>query len=65
MLSDLPTVQAAIDAAERELAGNGRAVIRYSGTEKLARVMIEAESEALMQKHVAAIAEALQAAIGA
>jgi phosphoglucosamine mutase len=40
-------------------------VIRYSGTEKLARVMIEAESEALMQKHVAAIAEALQAAIGA
>jgi len=27
--------------------------------------MIEAESEALMQKHVAAIAEALQAAIGA
>jgi phosphoglucosamine mutase len=64
-MHELPTVQAAIDAAERELAGNGRAVIRYSGTEKLARVMIEAESEALMQKHVSAIAEALQAAIGA
>jgi phosphoglucosamine mutase len=64
-MRELPTVQAAIDAAERELAGNGRAVIRYSGTEKLARVMIEAESEALMQKHVSAIAEALQAAIGA
>jgi len=63
-MDELPTVKAAIEAAERDLAGNGRAVVRYSGTEKLARVMIEAESEALMQKHVAAIAEALQAAIG-
>ncbi len=63
-MDELPTVKAAIEAAERDLAGNGRAVVRYSGTEKLARVMIEAESEALMQKHVAAIAEALQAALG-
>jgi phosphoglucosamine mutase len=63
-MSELPTVAAAIHAAERELDGNGRVVVRYSGTEKLARVMIEAESESLMHHHVAAIAEALQAAIG-
>jgi len=63
-LEGFPTVVAAIQAAEEELTDTGRVVIRYSGTEALARVMIEAESEVLMQKHVAAIAEALQAAIG-
>lgn len=62
--AQLPGVAEAIAAAESELDGNGRAVVRYSGTEKLARVMIEAESEALMQKHVAAIADALFQAVG-
>ena len=63
-MEQLPTVIAAIHQAEGELNGNGRIVVRYSGTEKLARVMIEAESESLMNKHVAAISGALQAAIG-
>jgi phosphoglucosamine mutase len=63
-MHQLPTVAAAIHAAEQELDGNGRVVVRYSGTEKLARVMIEAEDEELMHKHVNAIAEALQQAIG-
>jgi len=63
-MEHLPTVIAAIHMAEGELNGNGRVVVRYSGTEKLARVMIEAESEALMKKHVDAIAGALQEAIG-
>ncbi len=45
-LDQLPAVMETIRAAERELDGNGRVVVRYSGTEKLARVMIEAESEA-------------------
>lgn len=63
-MSDLPTVAAAIASAELALDGNGRVVVRYSGTEKLARVMIEAENEALMRQHVNAIAGALQEAIG-
>jgi phosphoglucosamine mutase len=63
-MHELPSVAAAIRAAESELDGNGRVVVRYSGTEKLARVMIEAESESLMQKHVEAVAGALQTAIG-
>ncbi|MGD0110130.1 MAG: hypothetical protein ABSC06_39870 [Rhodopila sp.] len=63
-MNELPTVAAAIHAAEQDLDGNGRVVVRYSGTEKLARVMIEAESEALMHKHVDAVAGALQQAIG-
>lgn len=64
-MEHLPTVIAAIHMAEGELNGNGRVVVRYSGTEKLARVMIEAESESLMKKHVDGIAGALQEAIGA
>ena len=47
--AQIPAVQAAIDAAERELNGNGRVVVRYSGTEALARVMVEAESEEKMR----------------
>jgi phosphoglucosamine mutase len=64
-LEQVPEVAAAIKAAESELDGNGRVVVRYSGTEKLARVMVEAESEALMNRHTDAIADALHAALGA
>jgi phosphoglucosamine mutase len=64
-LNQLPSVQQAIAAAEAELDGNGRVVVRYSGTEKLARVMIEAESEEAMRRHTDAIAAAIQQAIGA
>jgi len=63
-LDQLPAVQKAIKAAESELDGNGRVVVRYSGTEKLARVMIEAESEEQMRRHTDAIAAAIQQAIG-
>jgi phosphoglucosamine mutase len=64
-LDTLPTVVAAIAAAEQELADTGRVVIRYSGTEALARVMIEAESEPLMRHHAEAIASAIRAELGA
>ena len=60
----LPAVSASIRRAEQELDGNGRVVVRYSGTEKLARVMIEAESESDMRRHTDAIAQAIQQAIG-
>jgi phosphoglucosamine mutase len=60
----LPAVMKLIKAAERDLDGNGRVVVRYSGTEKLARVMIEAESEQAMRRHTDAIASAIQQAIG-
>jgi phosphoglucosamine mutase len=60
----LPQVMESIRKAESELEGNGRVVVRYSGTEKLARVMIEAESEHQMRRHTDAIASAIQQAIG-
>ncbi len=60
----LTAVMETIRRAESELDGNGRVVVRYSGTEKLARVMIEAESEAEVRRHVDAIANAIQQEIG-
>ncbi|MFZ1083795.1 MAG: phosphoglucosamine mutase [Terracidiphilus sp.] len=63
-LESIPTVAAAIRAAEEALKDSGRVVIRYSGTEPLARVMIEAESEAAMRLHADAIADAIRIELG-
>jgi phosphoglucosamine mutase len=63
-METMPAVMAAIGAAETALQGTGRVVIRYSGTEALARVMIEAESEVAMREHAEAIAGALRVEIG-
>ena len=62
--AQIPAVQAKIDAAERELNGNGRIVVRYSGTEALARVMVEAESEEKMRSLTAGIVAEIQKALG-
>jgi phosphoglucosamine mutase len=64
-LDEIATVAASIRAAEEELQANGRVVIRYSGTEPLARVMIEAESEEAMRRNAEAIAGAIRDALGA
>jgi phosphoglucosamine mutase len=63
-LDKIPSIAAAIAAAEKELADSGRVVIRYSGTEALARVMIEAESEPLMRHHADTIANAIRSELG-
>ncbi len=64
-LEKIPSVHARIREAEESLKDTGRVVIRYSGTESLARVMIEAEDEAAMQRHANAIAAAIRAELGA
>ena len=64
-LAELPTVQAEIQAAEREFAGSGRVVVRFSGTEPLARVMIEAKTHEDVDKWTARIATAIRAELGA
>ena len=63
-LESIPAVAATIRAAEEELKDSGRVVIRYSGTEALARVMIEAESEEAMRRHADAIADAIRHELG-
>jgi phosphoglucosamine mutase len=60
----VPEIQNAIESAETELAGNGRVVVRYSGTEALARVMVEAASEDQMRALAHNIADAIRRALG-
>jgi len=62
--AQVPEIQRTIEAAERELDGNGRVVVRYSGTEALARVMVEAESEEKMRTLAGNIAGAIKTALG-
>lgn len=64
-LGAMAPVAEAIATAEEALAERGRVVIRYSGTEMLARVMIEAEDEGQMREQAEAIATAIRGEIGA
>ncbi|MBV9612924.1 MAG: phosphoglucosamine mutase [Acidobacteriaceae bacterium] len=64
-LSELASVQAEISAAEREFQGSGRVVVRFSGTEPLARVMIEAPTHEEVDKWTGRIADAIRTELGA
>jgi phosphoglucosamine mutase len=63
-LEQIPEVTAAIQKAESELNGNGRVNVRYSGTEALARVMVEAATEESVQRLAGTIAAAIDNALG-
>ena len=63
--AQVPAVQEVITAAQHELDGKGRVVVRYSGTEALARVMIEAESKDQMERLAEGIVSAIRSALGA
>jgi phosphoglucosamine mutase len=63
-LGALPEVQREIQTAETALEGCGRVLVRYSGTEPVARVMIEGPDENRIRELAANIVAALQAALG-
>jgi len=54
----LPKVREAVTAAEHALAGNGRLLVRYSGTEKKVRIMVEAKDAERIEPIIRAIEEA-------
>jgi phosphoglucosamine mutase len=56
-------VQGSIKTAEHAMGTSGRVLVRKSGTEPLIRVMVEAESEATMLKHLGAISDTVRAAV--
>ncbi|MBX9603346.1 MAG: phosphoglucosamine mutase [Bryobacteraceae bacterium] len=64
-LAELPRVQNAIREAEAAFGGAGRVVVRFSGTEPLARVMIEAGDRASVETWCQRIAGAIREEIGA
>ena len=53
-------VKAAVKAAEEALGDNGRVLVRPSGTEPLLRIMVEASSEELCEKHVSEIEQVVR-----
>jgi phosphoglucosamine mutase len=63
-MADLASVQSEIKAAEQEFNGSGRVVVRFSGTEPLARVMIEAKTDEAVTKWTTRIADAIRAELG-
>jgi phosphoglucosamine mutase len=56
-----PKVKKAIEAAQTELNGCGRLVVRASGTEPMIRIMAEAEDMKLVERAVGQIAESVEA----
>lgn len=63
-LESIPAVAQAIADCQRDFGERGRVVIRYSGTERLARVMVEAEEAEAVERHAARIAAAIDSALG-
>jgi len=63
-IKDLPDLQRAITNAEKELAGKGRVLIRYSGTQSMCRVMVEAPDEEQTNRLCQELAEAVKQCIG-
>ncbi len=59
-LETIAPVQTAIAIAERELADTGRVLVRYSGTEFKARVMIEGPEQSLIERHAQHIANVIE-----
>ncbi|MFH0957255.1 MAG: phosphoglucosamine mutase [Pseudomonadota bacterium] len=58
-LADVPGVRKVIEDCEKRLGDSGRILIRYSGTQSLCRVMVEGEDQALVQKVVEELSDAL------
>lgn len=63
--NELASVQAEVRRVEELLSQKGRLLLRYSGTEPLARVMIEGENQAQIEDYARHIAGAIQREIGA
>jgi phosphoglucosamine mutase len=64
-LEEMPAVQRLIARVERDLGTEGRIVVRYSGTESKARVMIEGTSESGIRAQATEVAQMLQRELSA
>lgn len=60
---DVPVIERAVRDAEAKLGRTGRVLLRYSGTETLARIMVEARDQSLVDELCAALAEAVEAGL--
>ncbi len=63
-VEEIPGLSEAIERVESELEGQGRVLVRYSGTQNMCRVMVEGPTEELTDKYAAQIADVVRGAIG-
>jgi phosphoglucosamine mutase len=63
-LEEIPEIQAQVAKAEAVLGEAGRIVLRYSGTENLARVMIEGDDQEVIEREAQAIADVVSQQVG-
>ena len=61
---DVPEIARAAKAVENELKNDGRLLLRYSGTENLARVMIEGKDQAAIESQAKRVADVIRANLG-
>lgn len=64
-METMPGVIRATEAAEKELGNNGRVLVRYSGTQPICRVMVEATSQEMADRLTESIAAEIRKVIGA
>ncbi len=61
---EVDSINRTIQDAEKKLKGKGRVLVRYSGTELLARVMVEGRSRKEIENHAEKIAGAIRKELG-
>ena len=62
--NQVPEIAGRLADVEAELAGRGRVLLRYSGTEPLARVMVEGDDENLIRRSADALAKTIELILG-
>jgi len=63
-LSELPEILERVRQVEEELGQDGRVLVRYSGTEDLARIMVEGPDQALIQRSVDSLSSMFESRLG-
>jgi phosphoglucosamine mutase len=63
-LDSIPEIHTIIQSVENELNGKGRVLVRYSGTQPMCRVMVEAPTDELAQTYCEQLAAVIQRTIG-
>ncbi|MEG0380975.1 MAG: phosphoglucosamine mutase, partial [Kurthia sp.] len=63
-VTDNAQVAATIAAVEEDMAGNGRVLVRASGTEPLVRVMVEAKTQEICDAYCNRIADVVKSEMG-
>ncbi len=63
-LESVAAIKTIIEQKESDLKSNGRILVRYSGTENKARVMVECENEDVCKRHAQDVAEVIERELG-